>query len=62
MIDEKRFAKLYSEKASRPNTPVNIIVGGLLLQQLTDQTDEEMITSIWLCVVYRAKITSLDPS
>ena len=26
-IDEKPFAVLYSEKASRPNTPVNVIIG-----------------------------------
>lgn len=56
MIDEKRFAKLYSEKASRPNTPVNIIVGGLLLQQLTDQTDEEMITSMMFDLRYRVAL------
>jgi len=26
-IDEQRFAVLYSDKASRPNTPVNVTVG-----------------------------------
>lgn len=30
-IDEKRFSVLYSDKASRPNTPVNVIVGALSL-------------------------------
>ena len=30
-IDEKRFSVLYSDKASRPNTPVNVIVGALFL-------------------------------
>ena len=45
-IDEQLFARLYSEVDSRPNTPVNVIVGGLLLQQLTDQSDDDMIASI----------------
>jgi len=27
-INEERFAVLYSEAGSRPNTPVNVIVGG----------------------------------
>ena len=30
-IDEKRFSVLYSDKASRPNIPVNVIVGALSL-------------------------------
>jgi len=29
-IDEKRFSVLYSDKTSRPNTPVNVIVGALI--------------------------------
>jgi hypothetical protein len=45
-IDETRFAGLYSEKISRPNTPVNIVVGGLLLERLLDLTDEELIVTM----------------
>ena len=33
-IDEERFSVLYSEKASRPNTPVNVIVGALIIKEL----------------------------
>lgn len=33
-IDEKRFSALYSDKASRPNTPVNVIVGALIIKEL----------------------------
>ena len=33
-IDEKRFAVLYSSKASRPNTPVNVIIGALIIREL----------------------------
>lgn len=32
-IDEKRFSVLYSDKASRPNTPVNVIVGALIIKE-----------------------------
>ena len=28
-IDEERFSVLYSDKASRPNTPINVIIGAL---------------------------------
>ncbi len=45
-IDEERFACFYSERVSRPNTPVNIVVGGLLLERLLGMTDEEMIETI----------------
>ena len=34
LIDESKFACLYSDKASRPNTPVNICVGALILKEL----------------------------
>ncbi len=33
-IDEKRFSVLYSDKASRPNSPVNVIVGALIIKEL----------------------------
>ena len=47
-IDEKRFAVLYSDKASRPNTPVNIIVGALIIRELFDYSDDEMVENLML--------------
>jgi hypothetical protein len=48
-IDEKRFAVLYSKtKASRPNNPVNAVIGSLILKELFDLTDDELLASI-LC-------------
>lgn len=32
-IDEKRFDVLYSDQASRPNTPVNVIIGALIIKE-----------------------------
>ena len=41
-IDEERFSVLYSENdATRPNTPVNVIVGALIIKELFDYSDDE---------------------
>lgn len=40
-INEHIFAPLYSEKTnSRPNAPVNVVVGALILKDFTDLNDE----------------------
>jgi hypothetical protein len=46
-INEERFAVLYSKnRASRPNSPVNVIVGLLILKEVMQLTDEELIGSL----------------
>ena len=40
-IDEDRFSVLYSDKASRPNAPVNVIIGTLIIRELFDYSDDE---------------------
>lgn len=47
-IDEERFSVLYSDKASRPNTPVNVIIGALILKELYDLSDDEVVESLML--------------
>ena len=47
-IDEKRFSVLYSNNASRPNTPVNVIVGALIIKELFDYSDDEMVENLML--------------
>ena len=47
-IDEKPFAVLYSEKASRPNTPVNVIIGACIIKELFDYSDDEMVEGLML--------------
>lgn len=47
-IDEKRFSVLYSDKASRPNTPVNVMVGALIIKELFDYSDDEMVENLML--------------
>ena len=46
LINEEKFSVLYSEKASRPNTPVNVIIGALILKELRNQTDDEVFESL----------------
>lgn len=47
-IDDKRFSVLYSDKASRPNTLVNVIVGALIIKELFDYSDDEMVENLML--------------
>lgn len=47
-IDESRFSVLYSDKASRPNTPVNVIVGALIIKELFDYSDDEIVENLML--------------
>ena len=43
-IDEMIFAPLYSDKAnSRPNAPVNVIVGALILKEFNGLSDDEIL-------------------
>ena len=53
-INEERFSVLYSENdASRPNTPVNFIIGSLILKENNGLTDEELVESICCDVRYQ---------
>ena len=62
-IDEERFAVLYSaDKASRPNTPVNIIIGALILKELFNLSDDEIVENLMLDLRFRYALhtTSFD--
>lgn len=62
-INEERFSVLYSDtKASRPNNPVNIVIGALILKEFFSLTEEELLASI-LCDVrfqYALRTTSFS--
>ena len=45
-IDESRFAVLYDDGASRPNTPVNVIVGALIIKELLGYSDDELVEAL----------------
>jgi len=38
-INEDRFEVLYSDKPSRPNSPVNVIIGALILKEIFGLSD-----------------------
>lgn len=52
-INEDRFSVLYSEAGSRPNTPVNVIIGSLMLKEYFGQSEEELLMSIYCDVLYQ---------
>lgn len=47
-IDEQRFSVLYSDKASRPNAPANVIIGALIIKELFDYSDDGMVENLML--------------
>lgn len=52
-IYENIFSVLYSEKASRPNTPVNVIVGALILKEALNVTDDEIVEAMAFDIRYQ---------
>ena len=61
-INENRFSVLYSDKPSRPNSPVNVIIGALILKEVFQLSDEELIGSIYFDTrfQYALRLTSED--
>lgn len=52
-IDEGRFSVLYSDKASRPNTPVNVIIGALFLKELFNLSDDELVETLMMDIRFQ---------
>ena len=46
-INENRFEVLYSDKPSRPNSPVNVIIGALFLKEIFQLTDVQLLEAIF---------------
>lgn len=61
-INEDLFSCLYSNKASRPNTPVNVIVGALILKEALGDTDDELVQALMFDIRYQYALhtTSFD--
>ena len=56
-IPEALFAELYDEEpASRPNAPVNVLVGAMILQHLRDWTFEELLDRVAFDLKVRAAL------
>jgi len=62
MINEDRFSVLYSDKASRPNTPVNVIIGSMIIKEIQGLTDDEVVSGL-VCDIrmqYALRTTSFE--
>ncbi|MDR3598357.1 transposase [Clostridium sp.] len=59
-INEERFSVLYSDKASRPNSPINVIIGLLIIKEIFQQTDEELIGSIHFDIRYQYALNTTN--
>ena len=47
-INEEPFHVLYSDNASRPNTPVNVCIGALIIKELFGLSDDEVVENMLL--------------
>lgn len=52
-IDEAPYAVLYSDTASRPNTPVNVIIGCLLLKEYIGMSDDDILNALMFDIRYQ---------
>ena len=52
-IDERPFAVLYSDRPSRHNTPVNVIISALILKEIFRLTDEEIVETLPFDIRYQ---------
>lgn len=55
-INEDDFSVLYSDSASRPNTPVNVIIGALILKEWLGLTDEEIVESLMFDIRFQVAL------
>ncbi len=61
-IDENSFSCIYSSNKSRPNAPINQLVGALILKHLNDWTYAELFKSLTFNSLTRYAIGINDPS
>ena len=47
-INEEPFKVLYSTSASRPNTPVNVCIGALIIKEIFAISDDEVVENLML--------------
>ena len=61
-INEEPFRVLYSSSASRPNTPVNVCIGALIIKELFGISDDEVVENLMLDPRYQYALhtTSFD--
>ncbi len=55
-INEMDFRGLYSDKASRPNAPVNVLVSALILKELKGISYDELMESVMFDLRYKTAL------
>ena len=61
-IDENDFSLLYSSTKSRPNVPINQLVGALILKHLNNWTYAELFKNLTFNSLTRYSIGITDPT
>lgn len=61
-IDESLFSPLYSSTKSRPNAPINQLVGSLILKHLYDWTYSELFKNLTFNILTRYALGIKDPN
>lgn len=51
-IDENKFSVLFSDKYSRPNVAVNLLISLFIIKDLTNSSDEELIEGFYFDLRY----------
>lgn len=59
-INESHFAVLYSQKKTRPNFPVNILVALEIIKALFNYTDEELVDAYYFNLLVRHAVGKSD--
>lgn len=60
-INEERFAVLYSNNpATRPNTPINFILGAMIIGTIQGLSEEELIESILFDIRYQYALHTIN--
>ena len=59
-IDEEPYKVLYSDISSRPNTPVNYLIGLLIIKSLMGLSDEELINAAFFDEKIQYALGTLD--
>lgn len=61
-IKEQDFKPLYSDKSSRPNTPVNVLVSALILKELKHLSFEELLEGVMFDLRFKTALglSSID--
>lgn len=63
LINEERFAVLYSSNpASRPNTPVNVIIGLLMFKEIFNLTDDNLQETLIFDIRFQYALHTMSPA